>query len=148
MRALIQRVTKARVTVGDEEVGAIGRGLVVLLGAGRGDEPTVAEKLARKTVELRIFADEADKMNRSLLETGGECLVVSQFTLYADCTRGRRPYFGDAEEPARAQALCQDFVAALRSFGITVATGRFGAMMSVELVNDGPVTVWLDSASL
>ncbi len=146
MRAVIQRVSSARVSVGGEVVGQVGRGLLVLLGVGKGDDEATCAALAKKTAELRIFADAQDKMNLSLLDIGGECLVVSQFTLYADTGRGRRPFFGDAEAPDRARALCDVFVADLSRLGVRTATGRFGAMMQVELCNDGPVTILLDSA--
>jgi D-aminoacyl-tRNA deacylase len=147
MRAVVQRVAWARVSVAGEVVGAIERGLLVLLGVGRGDDEAVADGLAVKIAEMRIFADAEDKMNRSLRDVGGACLVVSQFTLYADTRRGRRPFFGDAEEPKAARALCERFCSAMRARGIEVANGRFGAMMQVELCNDGPVTIWLDTAA-
>jgi D-tyrosyl-tRNA(Tyr) deacylase len=146
MRAVVQRVSRAAVRVDGEVVGEIGAGLMVLLGAGKGDGPADVELLADKVVNLRIFEDDAGKMNRSLLEAGGGLLAVSQFTLYGDARRGRRPSFIDALEPAAAEALYQDFVARVRAAGVTpVATGRFGAMMQVELVNEGPVTILLDS---
>ena len=104
--------------------------------------------MVKKTANLRIFEDEAGKMNHSLLEVKGACLVVSQFTLYADCTRGRRPFFGDSEDPERATSLCDAFAEEMTSLGVPVGTGEFGAMMNVELCNDGPVTIWLDSATL
>jgi D-aminoacyl-tRNA deacylase len=144
MRALVQRVRSARVRVEGEVVGAIEQGVLVLLGVGKGDSEREAEALAKKVVELRIFEDEAGKMNLALREVGGGCLVVSQFTLFADTSRGRRPYFGEAEGPERARALCEHFSASVRALGIEVAQGRFGAMMQVELCNDGPVTIWLD----
>jgi D-tyrosyl-tRNA(Tyr) deacylase len=146
MRAVVQRVSSARVRVGDEVVGEIGQGLLVLLGVGKGDTPEVGAALARKIALLRIFADPDDKMNLSVRDVGGAALVVSQFTLYADTTRGRRPFFGDAEAPDVARARCDDFARALEREGVRVATGRFGAMMQVELCNDGPVTIWLDTA--
>jgi D-tyrosyl-tRNA(Tyr) deacylase len=146
MRAVIQRVKWAKVTVGGEVVGEIERGLVVLLGVGKGDTAETADAMAKKVVQLRIFADAEDKMNLSLLDVGGACLVISQFTLYADTTRGRRPYFGDAEAPDAASVLCEHFGRAVEAMGVRVASGRFGAMMDVELCNDGPVTISLDSA--
>ncbi len=146
MRAVVQRVTSARVRVDGEVVGEIGQGLLVLLGVGKGDTPDIGAALAKKISLLRIFADPDDKMNLSVLDVAGSALVVSQFTLYADTTRGRRPFFGDAEAPEAAKALCDDFARALEREGVRVATGRFGAMMQVELCNDGPVTIWLDTA--
>ena len=146
MRAVVQRVTSARVRVGGEVVGEIGQGLLVLLGVGKGDTPEAGAALARKISLLRIFADAEDKMNLSVRDVSGAALVVSQFTLYADTTRGRRPFFGDAEAPDVARARCDDFARALEAEGVRVATGRFGAMMQVELCNDGPVTLWLDTA--
>lgn len=149
MRVVIQRVRWAKVTVDGRVVGEIESGLAVLLGVGRGDGDDEVALLSRKLVDLRIFSDENDKMNRSLLDVGGGCLVVSQFTLYADVRRGRRPFFGDAEDPARAREVCDAFAQALRQHGVArVATGEFGAMMQVELCNDGPVTIVLDSAEL
>lgn len=145
MRAVVQRARSARVSVEGKDVGAIGAGLVVLVGAGRGDDEADADLLADKIADLRIFADAQGKMNRSLVEEGGACLVVSQFTLYADLRRGRRPYFGEAEAPERARALVEHFAARMARRGIHVAQGVFGAMMQVELVNDGPVTIVLDS---
>jgi len=148
MRAIVQRVKWARVRVGDETVGSIDAGLLVLLGAARGDGNPEAEMLAQKIIGLRIFEDEAGKMNRSVVDIGGACLVVSQFTLFADCRKGRRPFFGGAEEPQRATELCDRFATTARGLGVEVATGRFGAMMQVELCNDGPVTIPLDSDEL
>ncbi len=148
MRAVLQRVSRARVDVEGETVGEIGQGLLVLLGVAQGDGEAEAELLAKKCVDLRIFADEAGKMNRSLLDVGGGCLVVSQFTLLAECRKGRRPFFGAAEAPERAEALCQHFAQAVRSSGVEVASGRFGAMMKVEICNDGPVTIPLDTEEL
>jgi D-tyrosyl-tRNA(Tyr) deacylase len=146
MRVVIQRVTSARVLVGDEVAGAIGRGLVLLAGIADGDDAATAERLAQKCCELRIFPDDEGRFDRSLLDTGGEALVVSQFTLLADTRRGRRPSFTDAAPPDVAAPLVDAFAAALRALGVKVATGRFGASMQVELVNDGPVTIVLDSA--
>ena len=146
MRALLQRVTRAEVRVDDETVGAIGRGLVVLLGVGPADDDAAADGLARTVAELRIFADEQGRTNRSLLDVGGDALVVSQFTLFADTRRGRRPGFSGAAPPDLAERLYLRFAAALGELGVRVATGRFGAAMAVELVNDGPFTIWLDTA--
>ena len=146
MRALLQRVTRADVRVDDETVGAIGRGLVVFLGVGPADDDTSADGLARTVAELRIFADEEGRTNRSLLDVGGEALLVSQFTLFADTRRGRRPGFSGAAPPDLAERLYLRFAAALGELGVTVATGRFGAAMAVELVNDGPFTIWVDTA--
>jgi D-tyrosyl-tRNA(Tyr) deacylase len=146
MRAVVQRVARAEVRVGTEVVGRIGRGLCVLVGAGAGDGRADVEYLADKVVNLRIFEDENGKMNRSLVDVGGALLAVSQFTLYGDARKGRRPSFTGALEPTAANALYEDFVAAARAAGIAeVATGRFGAMMEVDLVNAGPVTILLDS---
>jgi D-aminoacyl-tRNA deacylase len=146
VRALLQRTTGARVRVSGEVVGEIGPGLVVLLGVGPDDAEAVADDLARKAAELRIFRDDGGRTNRSLLDVGGEALVVSQFTLFADTRRGRRPGFTGAASPDLAASLVERFAAALRGLGITVAQGRFGAEMAVELVNDGPFTIWLDTA--
>jgi D-aminoacyl-tRNA deacylase len=146
MRAVVQRVSRAEVRVSGEVVGRIGPGLLVLLGAGRGDGPAQVDQMVDKIVNLRIFEDDAGKMNRSLLDVGGGLLAVSQFTLYGDARKGRRPSFVDALEPAAAEALYLQFVDKARAAGVTpVETGRFGAMMQVELVNDGPVTILLDS---
>lgn len=147
MRALLQRVSSASVRVGGETIGAIGPGpgLVVLLGVGRTDDAAITDVLARRVAELRIFADDAGRTNRSLLEVGGAALVVSQFTLYADIRRGRRPGFTDAAPPDLAIPCFERFCASLEGLGVTVARGRFGAEMSVELVNDGPFTIWLDT---
>lgn len=145
MKALVQRVTKASVSVGGEVVGEIGRGLVVLLGIARGDTERDAIYLADKIVNLRIFADEASKFNLSALETSGEILVVSQFTLLADTRKGRRPSFEEAAPPEQAEALVNFFVDRVRGTGLKVATGRFQQHMLVEIHNDGPVTIALDS---
>ena len=145
MRVVIQRVRRARVTVGEEVVGEIGRGLLVLLGVTQGDTIEGARWLAEKTVGLRIFADAEGKMNRAVADVGGAVLVVSQFTLYGDCARGRRPSFVAAAAPEGAVPLYEGFVEAVRALGVPVATGRFGAMMDVELVNDGPVTLIVDT---
>jgi D-aminoacyl-tRNA deacylase len=145
MRVVIQRVRRARVTVGEEVVGEVGRGLLVLLGVTQGDTIEGARWLADKTVGLRIFADDEGKMNRSVEEVGGGVLVVSQFTLYGDCSKGRRPSFIAAAPPDIAVPLYEAYVSAVRARGVPVATGRFGAMMDVELVNDGPVTLIVDT---
>ena len=145
MRACIQRVTEARVTVAGETVGQIGRGLLVLLGVGQGDGPEQAQWLAEKIVGLRIFEDDQGKMNRSLDEVGGAMLVVSQFTLYGDCRKGRRPSFIEAAPPELAERLYEQFVEAVGQQGVTVATGRFREHMLVSLVNDGPVTLVVDT---
>jgi D-aminoacyl-tRNA deacylase len=145
VRALLQRTTGARVRVGDEVVGEIGAGLLILLGVGPDDGEAVADELARKAAELRIFRDDEGRTNRSLLDIGGDALVVSQFTLYADTRRGRRPGFTGAATTGLAEHLDLRFAESLRGLGATVATGRFGAEMAVELVNDGPFTIWLDT---
>lgn len=146
MRALLQRTTGASVRVEGEVVGEIGPGLVVFLGVGPADDAATSETLARRIVELRIFRDDEGRTNRSLMDVGGAALVISQFTLFADTRRGRRPGFTGAASPDLAAQLYERFVAVLRSLGITVATGSFGAEMAVELVNDGPFTLWLDTA--
>ncbi len=148
MRALIQRVSRASVTVEGNVVGEIGRGLLVLLGIGQGDSEAQVKTLVDKVVYLRIFGDEEGKMNRSLLDIGGAVLVVSQFTLYADMRRGRRPSFTNAAQPSIAEPLVERFKSAIAAYGLTVADGIFGAMMQVELCNDGPVTIWMDSEEL
>jgi len=146
MRAVVQRVIRARVSVGGEVVGKIGPGLLVLLGVAKTDTKADAEYLAAKTTGLRIFEDENGKMNLSLAETHGAALAVSQFTLYGDVRKGKRPSFDEAAPPELARELYEYFVAKIREMGITCETGRFQAMMQVELVNDGPVTILLDSA--
>ena len=145
MRAVVQRVSRARVLVGEEVVGEIGRGLVVLLGVARSDTAEQATWLADKVVSLRIFQDAQENMNLGLGDVGGAVLVVSQFTLYGDCRKGRRPSFVDAAPPEIAIPLYEAFVNAIKANGIPTATGRFGAMMRVELVNDGPVTLIVES---
>jgi D-tyrosyl-tRNA(Tyr) deacylase len=145
MRAVVQRVTQASVIVGDEVTGEIGLGLVVLLGVDCEDTEVDARTLAEKIVELRIFEDDAGKMNVGLKAAGGRLLVVSQFTLLGDCRKGRRPSFVAAAEPAAAERLYEVFVERARELGLTVATGRFRTHMQVSLVNDGPVTLLLDS---
>jgi D-tyrosyl-tRNA(Tyr) deacylase len=145
MKALLQRVSSAAVTVGGEEVGRIGQGLCVFVGVAAGDNEEDAGYLVSKTINLRIFADAAGKFNLSLLDIKGELLLVSQFTLLADARRGRRPSFTDAAPPAEAARLFEHFVAQARESGLRVATGRFQEHMQVEIHNDGPVTVMLDS---
>ena len=144
MRALVQRVSRARVTVEGEVVGEIGDGLCVFVGVTHDDDDPRARRLAEKVWQLRVFADAKGVMNRSLSDTAGEALVVSQFTLYGDTRRGRRPSWIDAAPGAVAEPLVEVFCAALRELGASVATGRFGAHMEVELVNDGPVTISLE----
>lgn len=145
MRAVVQRVKTAKVMVDGEVVGEIGKGVLIFLGVGVGDTIDDADYLASKIVHLRIFGDSEGKMNLSLLETGGEALVVSQFTLWGDCKKGRRPSFVRAADPAVANDLYQKFIFFLKGKGIQVAEGRFQEMMDVHLVNDGPVTLLLDS---
>jgi len=144
MRALIQRAKRAEVRVSGNVIGTIGHGAVVLVGFTHADGEEQLSWMADKIVGLRIFADDEDKMNRSILDTVGELLVVSQFTLYGDAVKGRRPSFIDAARPEQAVPLYERFLALLRERGVTVATGEFGASMEVELVNDGPVTLWLE----
>jgi D-tyrosyl-tRNA(Tyr) deacylase len=146
VRALLQRTTGARVRVDGEIIGEIGGGLVVLLGVGPDDDEATADALARRVTELRIFDDAEGRTNRSLVDVDGSVLLVSQFTLYADTRRGRRPGFTGAAAPELAERLYLQFAAAFRDLGIEVATGWFGAVMAVELVNDGPFTIWLDTA--
>ena len=145
MRLVIQRVSNASVTVGDKIVGRIGAGLCVFLGVGKADDESMTRRLAEKLKSLRIFEDEQGKMNRSVADIGGEILVVSQFTLYGDCTRGNRPSFSDAAPAAEAQQLYEIFVDQMRALGLRVATGRFHAKMAVSLANDGPVTFILEA---
>ncbi|MBW2271715.1 MAG: D-tyrosyl-tRNA(Tyr) deacylase [Deltaproteobacteria bacterium] len=145
MRAVVQRVSRASVRVGDEELAAMERGLLALVGVGSDDGPDDARELARKLVHLRVFPDDEGRMNRSLLEVGGTLGVVSQFTLYGDVRKGRRPYFGGAAAPERAAPLIEAVVEAARAEGAPVVTGRFRANMEVDLVNDGPVTLLLDT---
>jgi D-tyrosyl-tRNA(Tyr) deacylase len=146
VRALVQRVTEARVRVGDEIVGEIGAGLCVLVGVTHTDSAAHAQKLASKVAHLRVFDDESGAMHRSLLDTGGAALVVSQFTLYGDAARGRRPSWVAAAPPEHAEPLIDAFVSDLAALGVPVATGRFRADMQVALVNDGPVTLSLEIA--
>ena len=149
MRSVVQRVTRASVHVGGELVGSVGRGFLALVGAGPGDDDAAADALAEKLVHLRVFEDDVGKMNRSLLDVGGELLVVSQFTLFGDCRKGRRPSFVGALEPVRAAQLVERVVSRTRALGVArVETGRFGAMMQVELVNDGPVTMLIDTTKV
>jgi len=145
MRAVVQRVFKAHVRVDGDVVGEIGPGLVVFLGVGDGDADRDADYLAEKIAGLRIFRDDEEKMNRSVRDAGGEVLVVSQFTLYGDCRKGKRPSFIAAAEPQRANELYEYCVDAMRGLGVPVATGQFQAMMEVNVSNDGPVTILLDS---
>lgn len=145
MRALIQRVREAQVRVDGTLIGQTGPGLLILVCAMQGDTPEAATALAARIAKLRIFRDEAGKMNRSLLDTGGGALVVSQFTLAADTSRGNRPGFSTAAPPAEGQALYRDFAAALAALGPRVETGEFGADMAVSLINDGPVTIWMEN---
>ncbi len=145
MRAVVQRVKSGSVAVDNDVIGEIGKGLLILLGVAKADTADNAEYLADKIVNLRIFEDEKSKMNCSLLDTGGEMLVVSQFTLLGDCTKGRRPSFVHAAEPDRANELYEHFVEQVRQKGVNIATGQFRAMMNVSLVNDGPVTLIVES---
>lgn len=144
MRVLIQRVKQGSVTVAGNQIAAIGKGLVLLVGIGPADNETVLKTMADKIATLRIFEDEQGKMNRSLQEVGGEALVVSQFTLYADTRKGRRPSFTGAALPGQARPLVDRFASLLVELGIPVQTGEFGAEMLVEILNDGPVTIWLE----
>lgn len=148
MRVVLQRVARASVSVVGERVASIGVGFLLLVGVGRDDGPAEAERLAEKISALRVFADEAGKMNRAIADVGGEALVVSQFTLYADLRKGRRPSWTDAAEPGKAAELVDAIAAALERQGLPVATGVFGADMQVELLNDGPVTLVLDTAAI
>jgi D-tyrosyl-tRNA(Tyr) deacylase len=144
VRAVVQRVREARVTVDGGTVGEIGAGLCILVGVAEGDDEAAAERLAGKVARLRIFENEAGKFHSSVLDTGGSALVVSQFTLIADTAKGNRPSFSHAAPPAEAEPLVELFAAALRGLGVPVETGVFGARMTVELANDGPVTILLD----
>lgn len=145
MRAIVQRVTDAAVTVADEQVGRIGPGLVLLVGVRHGDSPAAARWLAEKVAHLRIFADDGSKFNRSVLDVGGSILLISQFTVYGDCRKGRRPNFTAAAAPGVAAPLLDTLAEELRNRGLSVETGEFGAMMQVSLTNDGPVTVLVDT---
>ncbi len=146
MRAVIQRVSEASVTVAEDTIGQIDAGLLVLVCAMAGDQEAEAQRLASKISKLRIFQDENGKMNRSVADTGGAVLAVSQFTLAADTRRGNRPGFSSAADPDTGARLYEHFCEALTNLGLPVATGRFGADMKVRLLNDGPVTIWMDSA--
>ena len=147
MRILLQRVTEGSVTVGHETIGRINRGYVLLAGIGDGDDRSTVDRMAEKVVRLRLFNNEAGKVDRSLLDVAGAALVISQFTLFGDTRKGRRPSFVAAARPEVASPLCERFAERLRSLGVShVATGRFGADMQVRIHNDGPVTLWLDSA--
>jgi D-aminoacyl-tRNA deacylase len=146
MRLLLQRVDRAAVRVDDAVVGSIGPGLLALVGIGHGDTPEIVRAMADRTVGLRIFRDDDGRTNRSLIDVGGELLAVSQFTLYADTRKGRRPSFLDAAPPDLGDALYRAYADAVAALGIRVERGVFGAEMAVELVNDGPFTIWLDSA--
>jgi len=146
VRALLQRVTRAEVRVGERVVGSIGAGMLILLGVGHGDDEATADALARRVCEMRIFEDDEGRTNRSILDVGGEALVVSQFTLYADTRRGRRPGFTDAAPPDVAIGLWRRVAAGIDAQGVRTAMGEFGAEMAVEIVNDGPFTIWLDTA--
>ena len=146
MKAIIQRVSRASVSVGGEAVGSIGPGLAVLLGVAQGDSSEEAQRLARKTAELRIFGDAEGRLSFSLLDVAGEALVVSQFTLLADSRKGRRPSFTAAAPPELAEPLVRQFEESLRGLGVPVASGRFGAYMQLDIVNDGPLTIILDTA--
>ncbi len=148
MRALLQRVVQASVQVDGQMVGRIGKGLLIFVGVGRHDDHDDAVSLADKAVDLRIFPDHEGRSNLSLLDAGGSALVISQFTLYADCRKGRRPSFSDAADPGPAEALVKEFHLALERRGVTTASGRFGAHMDVSLQNDGPYTILLDSEAL
>jgi D-aminoacyl-tRNA deacylase len=148
MRAVVQRVDHASVDVHDETVGQIGKGFLVLVGVGEGDGPEQADALAGRVANLRIMEDAGGKSNLSLLESGGAALVVSQFTLYADCRKGRRPSFSDAAPPDIAERLVEHFQQALEHLGVPTAAGRFGAHMRVCLINDGPYTITLDTEEL
>ncbi len=148
MRAVVQRVARAEVRVDGRVVGRIGPGLVALVGVAKGDTEETGKALAEKLLNLRIFDDDEGRMNRSLLETGGGVLCVSQFTLLGDCRKGRRPSYDRAASPQEAQSLYEAFLESLRAPGVRVESGRFRAMMEVELVNDGPVTLLLDSEKL
>jgi len=148
VRVLLQRVSRARVTVDERVSGEIGMGLLLLVGVGKGDPPEQAERLAEKVANLRVFEDEHGKTNLALADVGGGALVVSQFTLYADLRKGRRPSWTAAEDPAVAAERVEAFARALEERGVRVARGEFGAHMQVELVNDGPLTIWIDGEGM
>jgi len=145
MRLVVQRVKKASVQVENKTLGQINQGLLLLIAVGEEDDKKTAQSMARKVLDLRIFGDEKDKMNLSVLDIQGELLIISQFTLYADCSKGNRPYFGHAAQPEKAKALMEKFIEALKISGLKVEKGEFGAKMEVALINDGPVTIILDS---
>ena len=145
MRLFLQRVTRAEVRIDGRVVGSIGAGLIALVGVGHGDDEAVADAMAAKAVDLRIFRDDEGKTNRSLIDVGGDMLAVSQFTLYADTRKGRRPSLIDAAAPEVGERLYERFAAAVEGRGVRVERGVFGAEMEVELINDGPMTIWLDS---
>jgi len=145
MRLVVQRVKKASVQVKNKTLGQINQGLLLLIAVGEEDDKKTAHSMARKVLDLRIFGDEKDKMNLSVLEIQGEILVISQFTLYADCAKGNRPYFGKAASPEKAKILMEKLIEALKLSGLKVEKGEFGAKMEVALINDGPVTIILDS---
>ena len=147
MRACLQRVLRAKVKVGNDVFGQIASGMVVLLGVSNEDTETDIEWMAQKILNLRFFSDEAGQMNRSIVDVEGEVLIVSQFTLFGDCRKGRRPSFVQAASPDQAEAYYEKFIHRTRAAGVTVATGKFRADMQLELVNDGPVTLWIDSRS-
>jgi D-tyrosyl-tRNA(Tyr) deacylase len=148
MRILLQRVSEARVDTENKAPSAIGAGLLLFLGVGKGDDEADADRLIDKVLKLRIFSDEAGKMNKSVLDSNGEILLVSQFTLFADCKKGTRPSFTDAAPPDEAIRLYEYMIKKFQEAGLSVQTGTFGAHMSVSLVNDGPVTIWLDTKDL
>jgi D-tyrosyl-tRNA(Tyr) deacylase len=148
VRVLLQRVSRARVTVDDDVAGQIGRGYLLFVGVGRDDPDAHVRKLAAKVAGLRVFPDAEGRVNLSLADVGGEALVVSQFTLYGDVRKGRRPSWIDAEDPERADAMVEAFARELEGHGYPVSRGRFGAHMEVELVNDGPLTLWLDAEAI
>lgn len=148
MKAVLQRVLSSKVSVDGRVIGQIGRGLNVLLGVGAEDDETIIPKFVEKIVNLRVFSDEQGKMNRSLLDIQGEVLVISQFTLYTDCAGGRRPSFAKAAQPEKAEKIYRLVVQTLKSYSLKVATGEFGAYMAVEITNDGPVTIILDSRDI
>ena len=148
MRAVVQRVKSASVTVDGQRISEIGKGFLVLLGVGQADTDADLDYMVNKVANLRVFEDDEGRMNRSLLEVGGEALVVSQFTLFGDCRKGRRPSFIDAARPEKADAMYEAFMQALSKLGIPVKAGIFQAMMDVALINDGPVTILLDSSKL
>jgi len=148
MKAVLQRVTQSSVAVEGKEIGSIGRGFNILFGVGQNDDESLVAKMAEKIVNLRVFQDDEGKMNKSLLDVGGEILLISQFTLYADCRKGRRPSFVKAADPETGTRVYEKMIEAIRGYGVTVATGEFGGYMDVSIRNDGPTTIILDSAEL